>query len=576
MELPSDNDRTDTEYNSGSIPDEVDPLNDGEMDEAAYRTLSITNQHRDSDLASLKRSNTIELSKKCDSIDINSIFYSESLSNESLSKHIDDEKGYVELCRELNDMAVDLIKQGIRLQEGEDEECEGEEEDEDEKLQRAAECFNKAKAYLSAWLNHAYNNHNLFNENFIASIHYNLSWVYQKIPDLAKWAHHLDEVIKLVTPQHENNSVVELNKIKYLTKFQLQQWAIKSQLDDHMNALNHGKASVKNCHSLIFKTYKLCRKKIDKEIKKKHQKRLRVSYKNDNLNIDTTSNEYGIKNIPNKRKNQKVDKSKYFQTNNQPTKVRKRRRWLSEENSSNSSVNLSTQRVVLNKRKSDSRDSSLENVHTFHLKQSPTESNLRKSISNLSLHSERVALTARRQDTALSESDNGSAWIYVEERVKLLKNNQFTSIYKSLKELCKQTKEFKSYYLLSMQKQDDFFEDKTNMRRKLWVSFSEEDDIQEIIRDESFKINTRSVLGVKNNNDWIYGLNIGNIMHLTPFNFDEFNNSLNEVEQEEKILKELTSNSVLEKIILLASAYFWIATELRFMHKKLDEKAFPK
>jgi hypothetical protein len=45
-------------------------------------------------------------------------------------------------------------------------------------------------------------------------------------------------------------------------------------------------------------------------------------------------------------------------------------------------------------------------------------------------------------------------------------------------------------------------------------------------------------------------------MHLTPFNFDEFNNSLNEVEQEEKILKELTSNSVLEKIILLASAYF--------------------
>jgi hypothetical protein len=33
---------------------------------------------------------------------------------------------------------------------------------------------------------------------------------------------------------------------------------------------------------------------------------------------------------------------------------------------------------------------------------------------------------------------------------------------------------------------------------------------------------------------------------------------------------------VLEKIILLASAYFWIATELRFMHKKLDEKAFPK
>lgn len=140
--------------------------------------------------------------------------------------------------------------------------------------------------------------------------------------------------------------------------------------------------------------------------------------------------------------------------------------------------------------------------------------------------------------------------------MKLLRNNQFTSIYKSLKELCKQTKEFKSYYLLSMQKQEDLFEDKTQMRKKLCVSFSDEEDIHEIIRGESFKINTRSVLGVKNNNDWIYGLNIGNIMHLTPFNFDEFNNSLNELEQEEKLLKELTSNSVLEKIILLASAYF--------------------
>ena len=64
-------------------------------------------------------------------------------------------------------------------------------------------------------------------------------------------------------------------------------------------------------------------------------------------------------------------------------------------------------------------------------------------------------------------------------------------------------------------------DDKQTMHKNLCVSFSDDDQINEINKDQTFKINTRSVLGVKNNNDWIYGLNIGNIMHLTPFMFDE-------------------------------------------------------
>lgn len=113
------------------------------------------------------------------------------------------------------------------------------------------------------------------------------------------------------------------------------------------------------------------------------------------------------------------------------------------------------------------------------------------------------------------------------------------------------------------------------MRKKLCISFSDEEEINEIIKDDMYKINTRSVLGVKNNNDWIYGLNIGNIMHLTPFTFDEVYNDINKYD-EDSIINELKNNSVLEKLILLASTYFCIATELRFLNKKVSESVYPK
>jgi len=38
-----------------------------------------------------------------------------------------------------------------------------------------------------------------------------------------------------------------------------------------------------------------------------------------------------------------------------------------------------------------------------------------------------------------------------------------------------------------------------------------------------YKINVRNALGVKDHNNWIYNLNIGNVMNLTPMNSDELN-----------------------------------------------------
>lgn len=40
---------------------------------------------------------------------------------------------------------------------------------------------------------------------------------------------------------------------------------------------------------------------------------------------------------------------------------------------------------------------------------------------------------------------------------------------------------------------------------------------------QRYKVNVRSSLGVKDHNNWIYNLNIGNVMNLTPMNSDELN-----------------------------------------------------
>lgn len=45
-----------------------------------------------------------------------------------------------------------------------------------------------------------------------------------------------------------------------------------------------------------------------------------------------------------------------------------------------------------------------------------------------------------------------------------------------------------------------------------------------VLKDnKKFKINVRNSLGVKDHNNWIYNLNIGNVMNLTPMNSDELN-----------------------------------------------------
>ena len=64
---------------------------------------------------------------------------------------------------------------------------------------------------------------------------------------------------------------------------------------------------------------------------------------------------------------------------------------------------------------------------------------------------------------------------------------------------------------------DDFLAE----REKLNLSFHNLKDIEQIQQKKEFKISVRNNLGIKQNDDWIFNLNIGNVMHLSLMGSDE-------------------------------------------------------
>lgn len=76
--------------------------------------------------------------------------------------------------------------------------------------------------------------------------------------------------------------------------------------------------------------------------------------------------------------------------------------------------------------------------------------------------------------------------------------------------------------------------------------------------DKAEEPDMRSILGFLNQNEWVYNLNIGNIMQIQPIS----NKELLYVFKDEY---ELTRESFLEKISIVSVGYFCISTEQRFL-----------
>ena len=93
------------------------------------------------------------------------------------------------------------------------------------------------------------------------------------------------------------------------------------------------------------------------------------------------------------------------------------------------------------------------------------------------------------------------------------------------------------------------------------ISFSNLKDVLNLQNDGRFKLNVRNTLGVKSAQDWIFNLNIGNVMHLNMMKEQELNAKIENTH-------ELTKDTMLEKVVLITSSYFCVATEIRFILSK--------
>lgn len=82
-------------------------------------------------------------------------------------------------------------------------------------------------------------------------------------------------------------------------------------------------------------------------------------------------------------------------------------------------------------------------------------------------------------------------------------------------------------------------------------------------------MSVRNVLGLRHSEDWIFNLNIGNVMHLSLMGAEELNAKLENTH-------ELCKDSMLEKIVLVSVSYFCIGTEMRFLMQKQNSQVHKK
>lgn len=105
--------------------------------------------------------------------------------------------------------------------------------------------------------------------------------------------------------------------------------------------------------------------------------------------------------------------------------------------------------------------------------------------------------------------------------------------------------------------------DNADEMRRLKISF---DSMKEIDGLRGGVEIARSTLGlVKQKEDWVFNLNISNVMQMSLLNLEELGPNSTTLKLE--AINEVARDSMLEKIVLISVAYFCIATEMRFLAK---------
>lgn len=109
---------------------------------------------------------------------------------------------------------------------------------------------------------------------------------------------------------------------------------------------------------------------------------------------------------------------------------------------------------------------------------------------------------------------------------------------------------------MDINSRNTYFQERVGAKKRAKVSFDSEDEIERIKNDDKYKQAQRNTLGVKTSESWITSLNIGNIMHLSPMDFDDMHIAFLPNNLIKSSKNEYTRDMILEKIVYLSVAYF--------------------
>ena len=151
------------------------------------------------------------------------------------------------------------------------------------------------------------------------------------------------------------------------------------------------------------------------------------------------------------------------------------------------------------------------------------------------LHDDTEIISEDSNKSSLN-NDSFSNACYVQENVKMFD----TSLQKSygklkffkfiiidlLNAIWKIIKEFTKIVNMDKFSRHVYFWERVGAKKRAKISFDSEEEIDRIKNNQKYKQRQRNTLGVKNSESWITTLNIGNIMHLAPMDFDDMHWSL--------------------------------------------------
>lgn len=331
-----------------------------------------------------------------------------------------------------------------------------------------------------------------------------------------------ERAANLLSPEEQIkkfNISSKLFKLRYLCKYHLQLCAVLSQLLRNKEALQHGMMASFYCQELIRNTHLLCQGYISKLQEEKKKEGGREEEKEEEINLN----------------------------GKQPT-------YYVEENEKFLNLLISNCEPILNeivsKFDSFNRINKIESAFDQHANVSYSDED-----ESDDLLESVAAEFSIKADVAIKKKTTANKL-----KKPALKDSQPFS-YKSLKNnyLYKPTPSNPDE--LRRHPRDEATPEAVMERRKSMSELSAYYNTQEKKSTIKLQDNVKTILGVKDQDDWIFNLNIGNVMHLLPMSLEELNLHLDNSH-------ELSRDAMLEKIILLSVSYFCVGTELRFLSKQ--------